>query len=1724
MKNVYKRFLNSTGARLTLAGLIGVLAVSQTSALSGVVSPAPAPAVSADLLGDLPVDNMADVPTSITFGILATSCGNSTYTFKIGNLVAGSVNDTSCTCGPGLRTVTVDLTQPANAALQAAVGAPQCAAITAESNPYAYLVGYVNTSITRSESGVESICLFDSIDGNNCSSGGPRGGDNVCNSYSNFGQNSNFSYVAPTDPVTCDPSGDFDGDGVANNVDNCPANSNVDQADTNGDGIGNVCSRSLAAVPWGGNEAKSHATRSGASFLLHASASLNGKPFPLASGSWDPGDGTGPVSINVSNSRALELEHTYTGAVGTPFTATITVTDTDGKVYTDTQKVQIQVDALDTKANMAIDRALWYNHKYLTLSGTTPSYASCADSEAFACTSGAMQAFEVNGHRESGDFSKDPYVDDVARGLRWLQNGIRRRAITAGGGALGNGDTNGNGYGLEDPGNEPVYVGGQIVDAFVASGTKTKVATVGSEAGRTYADIVADLMDTYSFGMNDQANQGGWVYNWNDNSGIDSSSSGWWGVGGHAAEVWGITQPQWVKDHNLNVGINSLQYLQGTPHTGSYGACSYRAGPGDGGTADTAACGIMLSLDGQSRSSARFTAMEKRLRRGFPNDTHNNIYAMYNVTKAMRLAKDDSGNPAPIVMMDGDKDWYGDLSDGFAQRLISSQAGDGRLATFGGWASGALANSWGILILSPALFEQGPTAVCSVDASTICQAGATGGCNTTGTNPYATVNFDGSQSIAGDNPIATYSWNFQDGGSAIDATTVTASTSYGTVGTYNVQLTVADTKGNSSSVTCPVSVTSSALPPIADAGGPYRMCIGTNSLILDATASTGRGSNIVSYEWDFKGAINFAAIDATGATSDQTSYFQGLGLGTYDVGLRIKDDNQPINTITDFTTVTVADCDPPVITVPSNISIVTLNSSAPVSFAVSATDNVDTSVSVTCVSTPTAGLSSGSNFPLGTTTVTCNATDQAGNHADPKSFTITVSNNTPPTFSASDITTTATSPAGAVVTFNAAGNDDQDGSIPAVCTPASGSTFAIGATTVNCTVTDAGGLTASGSFNVTVTNTPPTITVPADITAEATGATGTSVTFAATGSDNEDGVLVPVCTPASGSTFAIGQTSVTCTVTDVAGVSASASFNVTVVDTTKPAITAADITVHATSASGASVSFAPTATDAVDGSVSVNCDQTSAATFPIGSTTVNCTATDSHNNTATASFSISVTNAAPTAANDSQTVAEDTQLSGSVAGLANDSDGDTLAISLASNVSNGTLTFNANGSYTYQGNLNFNGSDSFSYTVNDGRGGVATGTVTITVTPVNDAPVAQPDAYTGQWNTLLTVTANGVLGNDSDIDNTASQLSAVLVTGTTHGVLSLNANGGFTYMPNANYSGLDTFTYKVTDGALTSNTVTVTLTITSPCRDDRDDGHRDGDRCDHDRRRSGHREGDGCDHDRHNRASRDRDREGDRDRDREFERGDCRAGTPIAKNDSYTTRKNLTLTVSVANGLLDNDYLAATANLISGPAHGTVTVAANGGFVYTPAAGYVGYDSFVYVARSAAGVASATATATIRIKKNDPPVADNDSYNVKKNSTLSVNKPGVMNGDKDPDGDPLTAVLVSSTTSGVLTLNANGSFTYKPNAGFTGTDSFTYKVTDVTGLASNVATVTVKVLAHWDGDGCDHDRGKKGHRDGDGCDHNKSTSGKHHDGDDCDHDNHKSGHHEGDGCEHDRRR
>lgn len=386
-----------------------------------------------------------------------------------------------------------------------------------------------------------------------------------------------------------------------------------------------------------------------------------------------------------------------------------------------------------------------------------------------------------------------------------------------------------------------------------------------------------------------------------------------------------------------------------------------------------------------------------------------------------------------------------------------------------------------------------------------------------------------------------------------------------------------------------------------------------------------------------------------------------------------------------------------------------------------------------------------------------------------------------------------------------------------------------------------------------------------------------------------------------------------------------------------------------------------------------------------------------------------VVNAAPVATDDAYGATEDTALivDAATGVLANDTDGDAdpLTAAIGTQSTNGTVSLNADGSFTYTPDADFSGIDTFTYTASDGNGGSDTATVTITVAGVNDAPVAAADGYTATENTPLVIgAASGVLANDTDVDG--DPLTAVVATGPTNGNLVLNADGSFTYTPDTDFTGGDGFTYTVSDGNAGTDTGTVTVTVE--------------------------------------------------------EVNDA----PVATDDGYVTDEDTALVVIAGSGVLVNDTDpesdTLTANLGAGPANGTLSLGADGSFTYTPDADFSGTDTFTYTANDGVNDAN-VATVTITVTGvNDAPVAVDNSYATAQDTPLNVTAPGVLGNDTDADGDALTAVLVSGPSNGTLTLNADGSFTYTPEAAFTGSDSFTYRANDGT-VDSGVATVTLTV-------------------------------------------------------------
>lgn len=403
-------------------------------------------------------------------------------------------------------------------------------------------------------------------------------------------------------------------------------------------------------------------------------------------------------------------------------------------------------------------------------------------------------------------------------------------------------------------------------------------------------------------------------------------------------------------------------------------------------------------------------------------------------------------------------------------------------------------------------------------------------------------------------------------------------------------------------------------------------------------------------------------------------------------------------------------------------------------------------------------------------------------------------------------------------------------------------------------------------------------------------------------------------------------------------------------------------------------------------------------------------ATDGTLNSANITVNITVAstgNAPPVAADDNYSTNEETALTVNAPGvLTNDTDLENMALTAQklTNPAHGTLTFNTDGSFTYTPVLNYAGPDSFTYRARDpAQASSPAATVNLTVNQVNDTPVGSPDTYgTNPGQQLVVSAAQGVLANDTDVDG--QTLTAVLVTGPASGTLNLSDNGSFNYTPPVGFSGVRTFTYRAFDGNLSSAPVTVTINVN---------------------------------------------------------------GVPVARNDAFTTVEDTVLTVTAANGVLSNDTdpesAALTAQVVSQPAHGSLTLNANGSFSYSPNNDYSGPDSFSYTAFDGART-SPPATVTLTITGvNDAPQAGNDSYLTAPDQTLTVGAAaGILKNDRDAEGSPLTLTLISNPQHGTLTLSNDGSFVYVPAGGFSGIDTFTYRVSDGV-LFSTAATVEISV-------------------------------------------------------------
>jgi predicted outer membrane repeat protein len=428
--------------------------------------------------------------------------------------------------------------------------------------------------------------------------------------------------------------------------------------------------------------------------------------------------------------------------------------------------------------------------------------------------------------------------------------------------------------------------------------------------------------------------------------------------------------------------------------------------------------------------------------------------------------------------------------------------------------------------------------------------------------------------------------------------------------------------------------------------------------------------------------------------------------------------------------------------------------------------------------------------------------------------------------------------------------------------------------------------------------------------------------------------------------------------------------------------------------------------------------------------------------TATVNIDVSSVNDVPITNNSLTTVIEDTVEPFSLS--ASDFDGSVVAFSVTSLPANGTVYLDAglanpialNTEYPALGGVlqlyfkpdaDWNGLDVIEYHAKDDQGGWSTtpGSFSFDVEPVDDAPVAANDSYSILEDETFTATlgVDDLLQNDLEVDGETLVVNTVPVAGPTNGTLSLGVDGTFTYTPNENYFGSDTFTYEISDG-ISSTQATVTITVDSV--NDAPETNSAG-------------------------ASAIEDAASV---EIVFGGSDVEGAIDSFRLDSLPANGTLYTDASLTTvAIVGNSYLA-NANGVS--------------FHFVPDANWNGTTSFEASAVDIGGLADPTpAVATINVASvNDGPVAEDDFYSVDEDGTLvaTAGSDGLLDNDDDADNDTLSAVLIDGPTNGIVSISSDGSFTYTPNANYNGMDSFTYEVNDGNGGRSQ-ASVEISVVS-----------------------------------------------------------
>jgi uncharacterized repeat protein (TIGR01451 family) len=483
-----------------------------------------------------------------------------------------------------------------------------------------------------------------------------------------------------------------------------------------------------------------------------------------------------------------------------------------------------------------------------------------------------------------------------------------------------------------------------------------------------------------------------------------------------------------------------------------------------------------------------------------------------------------------------------------------------------------------------------------------------------------------------------------------------------------------------------------------------------------------------------------------------------------------------------------------------------------------------------------------------------------------------------------------------------------------------------------------------------------------------------------------------------------------------------------------------------------------------------------------GDDTFTYTVSDGNGGSDTATVTVTVANAPPVA--DDQVATTGHHQATVVNVLTGDTDpnDDTLDVSGLSAASHGLVVDNGDGTVTYTPVYGYAGTDSFDYTITDNHGGTDTGTVTVTVT--NAVPVAADDTAPVEVSQAQIV---DVL--DNDLDPNGGLLTVTILTQPAHGTATLNPDRTITYTPDADYEGGDSFTYAIEDADNAVDSATVTLSVVNSPPDANPDAEltptdtpvtvlvldNDTDPGNDPLTVSAFTQG------AHGTVTRNPAKTeltytpdgGYAGPDTfTYQASDGRGGlssttvtitvqnaAPVAVDDALRAEPGATTVLDVAANDTDlNDDVLGAFAITSPPGHGVATVVA-GKIEYTPAGGYHGPDSFAYTVEDGNGGVSGSATVTLDV--NAAPSAVDDAGSTPTDADVVID---VVGNDTDPEDDARTVASFTDPAHGSVVLNpARTEFTYTPDAGWTGADTFTYRVTDPSGGISAPATVTVTV-------------------------------------------------------------